>query len=199
MEWWKEQSGHHTLADVTPALITESRDKLLSDTTKRGTVRSPATVVRYMAALSHAFTIAVNEWGWLEDSPMRKVKKPKEPRGRVRFLSEDETHNGKLIEGERTRLLETCRQSNNPYLFPVVVLALSTGMRSGEIMSLTWDDVDLRHGRITLHETKNGERRVVPLVGKALELLKEHAKVRRIDTPLLFPRKVKRKQTDGSA
>ena len=71
-------------------------------------------------------------------------------------------------------------------------------MRQGEIMGLTWDDVDLHQGRITLYETKNGEIRVVPLVGKALELLTSKAKarteekVRRIDTNLLFPGKVKR-------
>lgn len=192
MEWWKKELGHHVLGDVTPSLITECRDKLLAGTTKRGETRSSATVNRYLAALSHAFTVAVNEWEWLEDSPMRKVKKPKEPRGRVRFLSDDESHHGKTIEGERTRLLRACEQSSNPYLYTVVVLALSTGMRQGEIMNLTWDDVDLNQGRITLHKTKNDERRVVPLVGKALGLLNEHAKVRRIDTPLLFPGKVKK-------
>ena len=173
-------------------MIGECRDKLLESTTKRGTRRSPATVVRYLAALSNVLTAATNEWGWLEDSPMRKVKKPKEPRGRVRFLSEDETINNQVIDGERTRLLKSCEQSSNPYLYPVVVLALSTGMRQGEIMNLTWDDVDLNQGRITLHETKNGERRVVPLTGKALSLIKEHSKVRRIDTALLFPSKVKK-------
>jgi len=72
-----------------------------------------------------------------------------------------------------------------------VVLALSTGMRQGEILGLRWPAVDLTAGRITLHETKNDERRVVPLASKALELLKSHAKVRRLDTDLLFPGKVK--------
>jgi integrase len=62
-------------------------------------------------------------------------------------------------------------------------------MRQGEIMGLTWDDVDLNQGRAILHETKNGERRVVPLTGKALELLKAHAKVRNLQTNLLFPGK----------
>lgn len=187
MNWWKEQLGHHVLADVTPSLITECRDRLLAETTKRGITRSPATVNRYLAALSDAFSVAVKEWEWLEDSPMRKVKKPKEPRGRVRFLSED---------GERPRLLKACEESSNPYLYPVVVLALSTGMRQGEIMGLTWEDVDLHQGRATLHETKNGERRVVPLSGKALELLKAHAKVRRLDTNLLFPGKNPHKPMD---
>ena len=195
LEWFKDEIGAYTLADVTPAKIVECRDKLLTETLKTGKVRAPATVVRYLAALSHAFTIAVNEWEWLDDSPMRKVKKPALPRGRVRFLSEDTADSsGKTIDGERTRLLKVCEKSDNPYLYTVVVLALSTGMRQGEIMGLTWDDVDIHQGRITLYETKNGEIRVVPLVGRALELLKTRRdkKVRRIDTNLLFPGKVKR-------
>ena len=113
-----------------------------------------------------------------------------QPRGRVRFLSDDKTDsNGETIDGERTRLLKACQKSSNPYLYTVVVLALSTGMRRGEIMGLTWDDVDIHQGRITLLETKNGEIRVVPLVGKALDLLKEHSKVRNLKTSFLFPGK----------
>jgi integrase len=177
MGWWKERLGSYTLIDITPALIAEARDKLAKLPSPRGGTMSPSTVVRYLAALSHAFTIAVKEWGWIEDNPVRKVTKPKEPRGRVRFLSDD----------ERERLLAACRDSRQPYLLPAVVLALSTGMRSAEVTGLTWDRVDLKAGRILLEETKNGERRVVPLVGHALELLREHAKVRRLDTGLLFP------------
>jgi integrase len=181
LDWWADEIGPYTLADVSPALLGESRDKLAQE-------RAPATVVRYLAALSHVFTIAVREWGWLEDNPMRKVRKPKEPRGRVRFLSEDEINaNGEEIEGERTRLLNACKKSSNTYLHTIVVLALSTGMRQGEILNLRWPDVDLNTGRIILHETKNGERRVVPLLGRARELLKELSKVRRLDTDLLFP------------
>lgn len=187
LDWWDQELGPYTLADVTPALLGQSRDKLGQD-------RGPATVVRYMAAMSHVFTVAVNEWGWLENNPMRKVRKPKEPRGRVRFLSEDTVGpDGETIDGERTRLLEACKQSKNAHLHTVVVLALSTGMRQGEILNLRWPDVDLAKGRIILHETKNGERRVVPLLGHALELLKakdkarREEKVRRIDTDLLFP------------
>jgi hypothetical protein len=87
LRWWKAHLGNRTLADMTPTLIAGYRDKLaLGD----GQPRSNATVVRYLAALSHAFTMAVREWGWLDESPMRKVRKPKESRGRVRFLSDDE-------------------------------------------------------------------------------------------------------------
>lgn len=179
LQWWKNKIGHHLLIDVTPALIAEQRDCLSNEMTIRGDVRSPSTVVRYLAALSHAFSVAVKEWGWLDDSPMRKVVKPKEPRGRVRFLDEE----------ERIRLLEACKNNSNPYLFLIVVLALSTGMRQGEILNLTWRDIDLEEKRIILQETKNGERRVIPLVGFALELLKEYSRKRRMDTLLLFPAK----------
>lgn len=108
---------------------------------------------------------------------MRKVDRPSEPNGRVRFLS----------DAERGALLNACTESKNPWLHTVVLLALSTGMRKGELMNLRWPDVDLPNGRITLRETKNGETRVVPLVGPASEAMKAHAKVRRMDTDLVFP------------
>jgi integrase len=177
LERWKDELGSYLLSDITSALIVEVRDRLLTETTPRGNIRNPATVVRYMAALSHAFTIAVNEWQWLEDSPMRKVKKPKESKGRVRWLDDE----------ERAKLLTACKESPNPLLYPCVILALSTGMRQAEQMGLTWPDVNLKEGFLILHETKNGERRRVTLSGHCLELLREHAKVRRIDTQLLFP------------
>lgn len=189
LEWWKSELGPYTLADVTPAMIAEARDKLRLSPQKSGvTELSPATLNRYMAALSHAYTVAVKEWGWLDDSPMGRVTKGKESRGRVRFLSDE----------ERAALLKECRQSSNQFIYPVVVLALSTGMRQGEIMGLYWREprtppsgawgvVDVEAGRIVLHETKNGERRLIPMVGHALECVRELAKVRRVDTDLLFP------------
>lgn len=179
LNWWKEELGSFCLADISPPMIAEKRDHLASGITKRNTKRSPSTVVRYMAALSHAFTIAVKEWGWLEDSPMRRVTKPKEPRGRVRFLSDE----------ERVRLLIECKNSESETLYLAVVLALSTGARRMEILGLQWQDIDLQRGFITLHETKNGERRALPLAGHALELMKQHAKVRHMNCALVFPGK----------
>jgi integrase len=177
LERWKAEIGSYALADITPALIVQCRDKLSSEPTPRGEQRSPATVARYLAVLSHAFTIAINEWQWLEDSPVRKVKKPKESRGRVRFLDDN----------ERAKLLQACKESSNSWLYTCVILALSTGMRQAELMGLKWQDVNLTDGYLILHETKNGDRRRVPLAGLGLSLLREHAKVRRLDTQLLFP------------
>ncbi len=177
LAWWRAELGAYTLADITPAKIAEARDKLGRSKADGGQGFEPATVVRYMAPLSHALGVAVREWGWLDDSPMRKVQRPSEPDGRVRYLS----------DAERDRLLSACRESPEPWLYPAVVLSLSTGMRKAEQMGLRWGAVDTRQGRITLTETKNGETRVVPLAGPALELLKEHAKVRRLDTDLVWP------------
>ncbi len=190
LEWWNEQIGAYVLADITPALIVECRDKLASGTfrhyrAKTEQKRTPATVNRYLAALSHALAIASREWGWLEDNPCRKVSKLKESRGRVRYLSDD----------ERERLLAACKRMDSN-LYAVVVLALSTGARRMEALSIRWRDVDLQRGFITLDETKNGERRTIPLAGPALELLKQRSKVRRLDTDYVFPSPIDPKSPD---
>jgi integrase len=166
LRWWRDQLGAYALADITPARITEALASLTC---------SPPTRNRYFAALSHAFTVAVNHWEWLEASPTRKIRKHKENKPRARFLSPE----------ERQRLLAVCKKSRNPLLYPAVVLALSTGMRQGEQFGLTWNQVDLKRGRILLEDTKNGERRAVPLTGHALEVLR--GMVRRIDSPYVFP------------
>jgi integrase len=168
----------YSMAEVTPSLIVECRDKLLQEITYKGTKRSCATTNRYLAAFSHALTIAVKEWGWIEHNPMSKVGREKEPTGRVRFLSDD----------ERNRLLDACRNSRNQQLYLIVMLALTTGSRQGEILGLKWENVSFDLKRIILVDTKNGETRAVPLVGEAFSLLKEYSKIRRIDTTLVFPR-----------
>ncbi len=177
LAWWRQQLGNLMLADVTPVVIAEARDALANGKTRYGAQRSPQTVVHYMNALSHVFTIASKEWGWIEDNPVRRVSKPKVPRGRVRFLSTE----------ERERLLAACKESKNSDLYPIVILALSTGMRKSEIMNLTWKDIDFDRGMLIMHETKNQERRSAPLTSLALELIKRRSKVRRIDTDLVFP------------
>jgi integrase len=171
LAWWQAELGAQRLTDVTPALLVTCRDRLAED-------RAPATVNGYLAALSHAFTVAVTEWQWLEASPLERVRRLREPLGRGRCLTED----------ERPRLLAACDASSNRFLAPVVVLALSTGARKQEILGLTWADVDLRRATVTFQHTKNRTRRTLPLVRRALEDVQQLAKVRRLDTPLLFPR-----------
>ena len=186
LKWWKGHLGDYSLADITPALIAQYRDILAKSPSPRGKTHSPATVNRYLAVLSHLFTMMIKEWGWIDDNPLRKVTKPKEPRGRVRFLSNE----------ERVRFLEECKKSESQYLYAAVVLALSTGGRRMEILGLTWKDIDFDRGVITLHETKNGERRVLPLTGHALELIQQLTKVRHVKCNLVFPGKDLKKPVD---
>ena len=175
--WWKSQLGDYRLSDVTAAKIVDCRDRLLNTPKPNGKLRSNSTAVRYLAVLSHAFSVAMKEWGWVAANPLRNVSKPIEPRGRVRFLDKDEC----------SRLLAACKASGSEALYSIVVLALTTGMRRGEIMGLRWRDVDLSNAHLTLHQTKNGERRVVPLVGQALELLQNRRVSCLDETELVFP------------
>lgn len=194
LNWWKEHLGPYFVADISPARISELRDQLLSTPTLdahgqpvidkvTGEFRrkSPSTVVRYLASLSILYTFAVDEWGWAESNPVQSIRRPPEPQGRVRFLSDK----------EREKLLSACRAVDPDVLFPAVVLALSTGARQGEILSLTWNQVDLERQVIRLEKTKNRERRALPLVGYALSIMQALHLRRRTDTELVFPR------TDG--
>ena len=167
LDWWIKKLGAYSLADITPAAIAKCRDELLQTPfgKNKDRYRSPATVVRYMALLSHAFNVAVKEWQWLPESPMPKVAKPKVSNARLRYLSED----------EQTRLLAATKESANRYLFTIVTLALATGMRYSEIMQLRWRDVTLDgqddFGLILLEKTKNGDPRGVPLVRHACDVV----------------------------
>lgn len=195
LQWWIDRIGRYSLANITPAIIGKYRDELLATTFGKTNPKklAPATVVRYMAVLSHAFSVAVKEWEWLPESPMTKVKKPKVANGRVRYLSTDEL----------TTLRSAVAVSENKYLAVVVEMAIATGMRYSEIMNLRWRDVLLNEqgqcALAVLEETKNGERRGVPLTGRgqsALDTLRQNhleANKDRVNNGLLlFPSAAKK-------
>ena len=69
---------------MTRAAIAQCRDELL--TPHKGQHRGPATTLRYLASLSHVFSVAIGDWEWAEVNPVRGIRKPKEPRGRDRYL-----------------------------------------------------------------------------------------------------------------
>lgn len=167
LDWWKDEIGYVVLSDISKVIVLKARDKL-SVGEDRDAQRSNGTVNRYMATLSHIFSTAINEYEWLEKHPLAKISKLPEPRGRVRFLSDD----------ERERLLEACKASRSKHLYPIVVLALSTGARKGEILNLQWSDIELgdKSGKLILYETKNKEIRPLPIMGHALKVLKELSK-----------------------
>jgi Site-specific recombinase XerD len=185
LDYWKAELGTLSLAEVTSAVVKQKLAQLTDTPSERtGKPRSASTLNHYRQALASVLSRAVEKWEWLEASPMHKVGRETEPRGRVRYLSDD----------ERARLLEACKESSNPDLYLAVLLALTTGGRQAETMGATWAQIDLSRATLQLEETKNGSRRALHLTAPVLALLQERAKVRRIDSGLLFPSKVNPKQ-----
>ena len=163
---WRKRLGHLLVSELSVAAIKKHKDELKATPKERGGAeRSGADVNRTMAALSSALSFAVKELEWLEENPMKRVRKFSESRGRVRYLS----------ERELPALLQACRESKNPDLLLAVLLALSTGGRQAEVMTLRWDQINLKARTALLVDTKNGERRALPLVGEAFDLLKKRA------------------------
>jgi len=170
LQFWAELLGEYSLADLEPAQIAEGRDKLLA----RGLTGE--TVNRYLNPLSNAFTIAEKEYGWTRENPVKKIRRCKVSQGRLRYL----------VPEEIKRLLTACQKIEHPYLYTIVLLALSTGMRKSEIMTLQWRQVDLTHDRILLEHTKNRERRAIPLQGEAKKVLIKLSEEKEREEDLLF-------------
>ncbi|MFQ6739424.1 MAG: tyrosine-type recombinase/integrase [Alphaproteobacteria bacterium] len=160
---WDELIGSYSLAGLTPSIIIRAWEQIAVETGKDGRYRSNATLNRYMAALSVALSYAVKELEWLDINPVTKISKKTESRGRVRYLSDD----------ERNNLLTSAKKLSNPYMYPLILLAITTGARKMEMLGLKWTDVDLNAKRAILHDTKNGEQRTLPLVEPALTELKK--------------------------
>lgn len=163
--WWKEQLGYLTLNIIKEDVISAARLNLQNIRDRFGNPRSNATINRYMTTLSVVLGVASREWRLLPYNPLKNFQKLKEPPGRDRFLSENEVE----------RLLASCKESKNKHLYDIVLLALCTGMRKGEIAHLKWSDIDFEGEVIKLEHTKNGDKRYVPLKNPILSLLKQKA------------------------
>lgn len=179
--------GGKRLHEVTPWLVEKWRSRRLKDG------RSPATINRDLTALKAALNRAV-EWGVLDANPIAKVKPSKlDQRGIVRYLSGDEESRLRdaLIAREDQARAE--RESANQWrttrgypampdlrqvayvdhLRPMVLLALNTGLRRGELFNLKWSDVDLDRRILTVrgHGAKSGQTRHIPLNDEAHAVL----------------------------
>jgi integrase len=132
----------------------------------------PGTINRHVATIKAMFTKAI-EWELVEEELLKKVRKVKlleENNRRLRYLSREECQ----------KLLCECAK----HLKPIVIMALNTGMRRGEILSLKWDNVDLKHGFLLLDKTKNGDRREIP-INETLRATLTRIE-RRLDLPYVF-------------
>ena len=144
----------HRLDKAEPHIFATFRDQRLKDGVR---------ACQYdLVLLRHAWNIARIEWGWpLGDNPLTFIRMPKNNPPRER----------RLKIGEYGRLEEAAKASRSWYLWPIIVIAIETGMRRGEILSLRWEHVDEDKRSVFLPITKNGTSRRVPLSYKAFEIL----------------------------
>lgn len=149
-QWAAHELAARPLAKILPADVTHHVERRIA------AGRSPSTVRLELALLSHIYTTARKRWqlsGLL--NPVAESPKPSAAHARTR----------RLEAGEEARLLWACRKVGPPWLVHIVVLAIETGMRRGEIASLAPDRI--RGAVAHLPKTKNGQARDVPLSPRA--------------------------------
>lgn len=140
---------------ITSDRLASFRDKRLRDGTRAAVID--------LILIGHCLKITMNECGLsLTANPADKVKRPAPPKARQR----------RLEAGEYIALERASSQTKNTYLWPLVILAIETGMRRSELLGLTWDRIDLNNRTAYLVDTKNGDTRTVPLSAKAVNVIK---------------------------
>jgi integrase len=154
----RDTFGSYTLVQVRPSLITEYKAR------RRAKGASPKSINNELTLLSHAFTLAMREWEWVLNNPVQRVSRERVHNQIERWLTFD----------EEQRLLAVSPE----WLREIIVFAIHTGLRQGEILNLQWPLVDLFRRTITLVEQKNRCKDTLPLNGTALEVLKARARVR---------------------
>jgi integrase len=163
LNYFRDRIGAYALVYITPDLLIEERKRLLELPTYRAILRNPATVNRYFATLSGAFRYACKNLRWIDENPCTNLLKLKAKSKQRRVLA----------EGEEIRLLQACRQSQSPYLYCIVLIALTTGARKSEILNLTWDSIDFENFFAHIKDSKNGHPRRVGLVKSVIQELKQ--------------------------
>lgn len=171
LAWWSAQVGSIALQDLSDDHIHAALEALAQrnaqyfagkDEDGRPLLHakrkrlSPATINRYGTALAAVITWTIKKRlapkGMVH--PCRAIERQPERNERTRFLSDD----------ERERLLLACKASRWPKLYALVLMALTTGARKGELMCLRWADVDFERSEATVQRTKNNDPRVLPIV-----------------------------------
>jgi integrase len=164
--------GEHQLSDITPLSV----DAYIS---QRSTVVKPATVNRDVVVLRHMF-VKVMAWGKALSNPVAHIKPLQAHNRRLRYLSHEEI----------ACLLDVADET----LRPVLITALHTGLRRGELFHLTWQDIDFKQGVIRVLQSKNGKPRDIPMSATLRATL--HLLPRRIDSDYIFPGKTGRGLVD---
>lgn len=175
VKWWGDQFGKTIISEITPD---EIRAKLKSKRTL-----APATYNKHLAVLSSILDYATRQQEddsvleqYIDENPCKKVRTLTVNNKVVRFLSDQ----------EKPRLMRSAKEIGGKFYLKVL-MALTTGMRKGELDRLRWTDIDFDRGLAILHDTKNGAPRHSPIPTITLDELK---KCREISNNLLFPSEI---------
>lgn len=133
---------------------------------------APKTVNKELILMGHAFNLAMKEWEWIRVNPVSMVSKLKVRNLKERWLTYD----------EEERLLNV----SPAWLKEIIVFAVNTGLRQGEILKLTWDRVDLKRRTLTILEQKNGDRDTLPLNEHVITVLTTRKNIRSIKSDHVF-------------
>jgi integrase len=147
--------GPMQLDKITSEVVSKYRDGRLREVSNN-------TVRLELAFISVVFEQCAKEWGFKVSNPVKQIRIPKPGKPRQR----------RLRPGEEEVLLAACAASCATYLHSLVVMAIETGMRFGELVSITWDNVDFSARTVHLPDTKNGNPRTVPLSARALRAIR---------------------------
>jgi integrase len=143
------------LSEVRAADLVDYRDERLLRV-------KPVSVKRELAPIRHLFEIARDEWGLaIKENPLAKL----------RWKGADRRRERRLRPGELARLIDAAKACRNPLIGVIIRLAVETGMRRGEILSIRQTDIEAEKRTLLIRETKNGHARTIPLTRDAVELL----------------------------
>lgn len=151
--------GHLMLAEITTELVSDYRDERLKS------VR-PATVYQELALMRRMFNVARREWKWTKENPVSDLS----------FSVGNKNARDRWLTLEEERLLLS-KAANPSWLRPLLIVALHTGMRRGEILDLMWRDLDFNRRLITIQKSKNGEKRGIPMSQTVFLCLKNWGRV----------------------
>ncbi len=164
--------GDKLLTEVTPHMIEQYKAKRVQEPKRcgrAGVLVSQNHVNHELSVLRGLFNKAI-QWGKAQVSPIRHVK----------FFRVDDRRMGYLDRGQVHALLAACENRRTPYLRAMVVIALGTGLRRGEILNLRWEDVDYKGGVVRVRESKSGRKRAVPMNEDVLEALRSCVALERL-------------------
>jgi integrase len=174
----RDQLAKLSLANLRPQDLADYRDRRVQ------TIMS-STANRELQLISAVINHARREWGiGMRDNPVSQIRKPPLGQGRSRlFVGDEEERLFAAMRGDWGYKRKP-KKTFNHWTLPITQLALETACRRGELLSMTWENVDLSRAVVFLPMTKNGESRAVPLSSKAIEIIRSLPKT---DDPQLFP------------